>query len=150
MTPNTLEAAGLEALQARALEVAEWLDTLPATFASPHVVRIGRSVYPGAFYLQTRKVLSGCAAYARGERSYVQRGLYLLGNLPASYRRSSMTAYQVEPAGTRYFVAGWYDHDDPNEWHPFGRMFQLFPDDHTVTTCPDGRPYPHLSVYLIG
>jgi hypothetical protein len=117
--------------------VATWLRTLPHTNATPVLVKIGRRLYVGAIYDQRREHHPGTRAYAEGRRHYYQSGIYLLGRLPASYLRTSRIAYRFQDGSRRYYVAGWYDRDEPNDFHPFGRMFQLFPDRENVT---DGYP----------
>lgn len=132
-----------------ATDVAAYLNSLDRTSAAPVVVRIGRTEYVGATYTQERDTPQGCRAYDAGERTYYQHGLYLVGSLPASYVRSSHTAYRYPNGARRWYVAGWYDHDEPNDYHPFGRMFQLFPDTHNVTHDDDGNPYDERTIQLI-
>jgi hypothetical protein len=127
-----------------AAQVSEWLNTLPRTSSVPVSVTIGRSTFYGASYAQVREVSPGCRAYAEGEREYTMRALYLLGELPASYRHRHAGAY-VGPDGTRFYVAGHYAQDpesalSANAYHPFGRMFMLCPDSAGVTA--DARTMP--------
>jgi hypothetical protein len=110
-----------------AQDVADFLNARDRTSASPVTVRIGRTTYVGASYSQTRDVDPGCRAYEDGERTYVQSGYYLLGALPASWLRRKSTLY-VTSDDSGWFVGGWFGQDgETNDWHPFGRMFQLFP-----------------------
>jgi hypothetical protein len=128
--------------------VSQYLNGLPRTTAAPVLVKIGRTEYVGAIYSQERDTLEGSRAFEAGERTYVQHGIYLLGDLPASYRRSTRTAYDLD--GNRYYVAGYFPQDEPNDFHPFGRMFQLFPDEHGVTTNPEtDEPYPAVPANIV-
>ena len=90
-------------------------------------VRIGRTTYQGAFYKQDRKVSPGCRAYDEGQRDYTIEGLEVIGELPASWVRSSRTVYRMAGDDRDWYVAGYYNRDEPNEWHPFGKMFALQP-----------------------
>lgn len=136
---ETAEAAGM---------VARYLSGRARTIAHPVTVTIGRTTYCGAYFSQTRDVHPGCRAYAEGERTYVHSGLYCLGQLPASYRRSSRVAYVF--SDLRWFVAGWFGQDAEqdclaNEYHPFGPMFLLMSDpDGTITRDVDDVPYPTM------
>lgn len=130
--------------------VAFWLNSLRDTHARPIVVKIGRTTFPGATYIQKRQVPEGSRAYAEGKRTYEQYGLYLLGDLPYAYRRKRATAFVDSFTGRRFFVGSWFDRDEPNEYHPYGRMFQLFPDDAGVCVDDDGQPYREVTFDLRG
>jgi hypothetical protein len=114
-------------------QVAEWLDSLPDTRATPVLVTIGRTTYVGAHYVQNREPIAPYCQPARASdmKPYTARGYYLLGELPASYKRLKRTAYRVN-AG-RYYVAAYWQDDVVTKHHPFGRMFMLFPDTLGVT-----------------
>ncbi len=132
-----------------ALEVSGYLNTLPRTSAAPVLVRIGRTEYPGAFYTQERDVTPGCRAYAEGKRTYSHTMLYLVGDLPAASNGRNV-AYRFEGSSRRWYLAGWFQ-DGRNDYHPFGRMFQLAPDDGAVpVTVSDrtGEPYPERTIRL--
>lgn len=116
-----------------AAEVAAWLNTRDRTSAKPATVTIGRTTYVGAHYTQVRDVDPGCRAYDDGKRTYTIEALYLLGQLPSSYVHRHAGAY-LDGSGRRHYVAGWYAENPPNEYHPFGTMFMLFPDDYNVTS----------------
>lgn len=113
-----------------AQDVADFLNSGDRTNAVPVTVRIGRTTYVGASYVQTRDVSPGCRAYEEGQRTYVQGGYYLLGALPASFLRKRSTVYSASSVMGAFYVACWFgqDGEEPNEWHPFGRMFQLSRD----------------------
>jgi hypothetical protein len=125
-------------------EVADWLSSLPRTTAHPVRVTIGRTTYVGARYEQVRDISPGTRAHAEGKREYVQRALYLLGSLPAAYVRDARTSFATDDETTRYFVASWFGQDggpESNEWHPFGAMLQLMPDDSgEITSSEHVRP----------
>ena len=111
-------------------DVADWLNTLDNTSAIPVIIKIGRTEYVGAYYTQLRKINPSTRAYFEGKREYYQNAFYLLGDLPASCKRSNLMYYRFSDGKTRMYVSGWFDQDLKNEYHPFGRMFQLFPFDY--------------------
>lgn len=121
-----------------AAEVAAWLNTRDRTSAKPATVTIGRTTYVGAHYTQVRDIDPGCRAYDEGRRTYTIEALYLLGQLPSSYVHRHASRY-VDGSGQRHYVAGWYA-QLPNEYHPFGAMFMLRPDERDVT--PETRVMP--------
>lgn len=123
-----------------AQDVAEWLNSRERTRATPVLVTIGHTSYVGATFEQERDHAPGTRAYAEGERTYMHRGLYLLGALPSSYVHRRARLY-VDPAyGTSYYVAGWFPasaaSEQANEFHPFGPMFLLAPNDYGVADGP--------------
>ncbi len=137
--------------------VSDWLNAHDRTSAGPVRVTIGRTTYVGAFYAQTRDISPGCRAYADGERTYRQSGYYLLGALPASYRRKRATVY-ADPADDRpCYVVGWFGQDgdrplavplsddDARKFHPFGSMFMLghCAADHEQYGGHNGCAYDH-------
>lgn len=140
----------VSALQDKALEVCAWLDTMPRTYAAPVVVRIGRRLYAGATFTQIRETGEGTPAYAAGERGYCHSGMYLLGEKPYAYRRRSATAFRIPGARWPWFVAGWYEKAEPNEWYPFGQMFLLQLDKQGICVDNDGQPYRETRLDLIG
>jgi hypothetical protein len=103
------------------LDVAKWLQSLDSvTGASPVLVTIGRSEYPGAIY-----------STVDGEDR-----IYLLGSLPASYRRSTHTVYRFRHDGVVWFIGGYFDKDPEGQYkafHPFGHWFGLHKDSLSVT-----------------
>jgi hypothetical protein len=87
-------------------ELQEWLEGCGCVCV-PVEVTIGRTTYEGVRYKQTRKVLEGCRAYTEGEREYVQEALYLLGDLPATYRRSRRIAFLIDGEEHEWYLASW-------------------------------------------
>lgn len=137
-------------LQARALEVCDFLERLPRTYAAPVVVKIGREVYAGATYSQVRDTPSGSPAYASGERAYSQQAMYLLGRLPYAYRRTRRTCFRIPGARFPWYVAGWNEGTSPRAHTPLGPYFQLMLDKHGVCTDDNGNPYREQRLDLIG
>jgi hypothetical protein len=101
-----------------AKQVAEWLRGIDSiTEVVPVVVTIGNNSWEGA--------------------RYVQRGdihLYLVGDMPKSYQRSSHEAYPHNDL--LWYISGWWKGMDARstitavqakEYHPFGKMFMLMP-----------------------
>jgi len=129
------------------MNLVEHLTGAGCTDIRPVAVAIGRTRYQGAFYRQIVAVAPGCRAYDEGQRSHVVEALYLVGPLPAAYRRTRRTVFRLPGDGRDWYVAGYYPVDQPNEYHPLGRMLQLRP-----WTDPSGRaidawserPYPRV------
>lgn len=117
--------------------VAAWLERLEGvTRAMPVEVSIYRRTWIGAEYWQTRELTPGTRAYREGEREWEMHALYLLGDIPpARAWRSSVTFTRED--GSEWYLASYYaqvkgrgihlQDIGRNEWHPFGRMFQLMP-----------------------
>lgn len=141
---------GITEAQELAEKVADYLEGLPDTYAAPVVVKIGRSVYPGASYVKVLRNAEGTLAYSSGERWYSSGGMYLLGELPYSYRRRKATHYRIPGAPFIWYVAGWYDKSEPNPYHPFGRMFILMLDRRPEKTDHTGAEYRDETLQLIG
>lgn len=133
---------------ARAYAVTSYLRSLDRTFATPVLVKIGRTVYPGASYAQVRKTTAPSEAHASGDGYYCQTALYLLGDLPYAYRRRKATVFKVGRTRFVWYVAGWYDQTTPNDYHPFGRMFQLMLDRHELCRDDDGNPYTAVPMLI--
>lgn len=131
-------------------DLAAWLRTLPDTRAEPLRVCIDDVWMPASYYRQQRATPLNSRAWHAGERTYEQRGYYVLGALPASYLRDSNTVYVAPAPPTRYYVASWFE--GTNEHHPFGPMFQLFEErglfpEHTerpMRVLADQSPRPPL------
>lgn len=136
--------------QSTAEEVADWLETLPRTYASPVVVKIGRALFPGATYCQLRETPEGCAAYQSGERYSPMRAMYLLGTIPYARRRSSRVQFRIPGARWSWYLAGWYDRDEPSQFHPFGAMFQLMLDKNPAPMSGADAPRRLVPMYLVG
>jgi hypothetical protein len=154
------------ALRNRARAVSEWLDGLERTSAAPVLVTIGRTTYAGAEYRQTRDHDPSTRAYRDGERTYVLHAIYLLGELPSSYRHGHARAYidadTDAESGARWYVGGWWRPEDfqsrayvreadgstrpqtiedVQSYHPFGANWSLHPDTFGVTrTGAYGQP----------
>ena len=98
--------------------VAEWLRGCPDTSeVSPVTVTIGKQTYHGATYRQ------------RGQES-----IYLVGDLPASYRHSTHVAYRFADDLREWYIGCYWQGEtcpaDQKHYHPFGHTFILFPWGH--------------------
>jgi hypothetical protein len=137
-------------------KVAEWLSTLPhVADVHPVSVTIKGKVYHGARYKQTVPIAPGCPAYARGERAHIAEHMYLLGELPAHYRRSTKACYAIEGDDREWYVSSYFQDDVMVHGskfklhHPFGNTFMLSP-----WAVPDGgkidqyEPRPYARVPL--
>lgn len=142
-TPQEAAATIMASSEESAQAVASWLNHLPRTAATPVLVQIGAQEFAGALFTQTRDSLVGSRAYAAGEREYAQRALYLLGGLPPSYLRSSRIVYRFGDG--RWYVASWFSRHTPNQFNPFGRMFQLMP---ISATEHEEEPYREMQARL--
>lgn len=116
--------------QMQAHEVAAWLGRLSLIdLVKPVEVTIGKQTYQGVYYHQTRKLDPSMPAYRDGQREYVVVGYYLLGELPASFRHRHARVYLAN--GYVYYIAAYYQ-GEPNDSHPFGKMFVLLLDEQRV------------------
>jgi hypothetical protein len=98
-----------------ATELATWLSTRPSvTHAEPTTVTIGRTTYQGASYTT-----------GRGE------WLYLIGDIPASFKASRKVCFRIPGDDRDWYVAGWWQGGDNvftgeteeelrERYHPFG------------------------------
>lgn len=121
---KTLGPEASEAAAVTAKAVAAYLLGLPnVPEATPVVVKIGNSVLPGARYVDTA---------AHGDS--LPR-LYLVGDLPASYRkRPNGTCYTFKGGIHEWYVAGYYPPSNATAeslarfaaFHPFGANVLLF------------------------
>lgn len=141
---------GIGALQDRAAELCDWLETMPRTYAAPVVVKIGRTTYAAACYTQVRDAHESTGAYRSGERNYGHSMMYVLGKLPYQWRRAHYTLFRIPGASFAWYVAGWYDQTPPNEHHPFGSMFQMGLDKSRDTHDVMGQAFRFAPMHLIG
>lgn len=108
--------------------VLEHLASVDCDGIEPVTLWLGSQKYGALRYAFESEVPQGSPAYLRGERTFVRSGYYVLGTLPPSYRRSTKVAYQFQHPGTDWYIASHYE-GEPNEFHPSGPMFLLFPWD---------------------
>lgn len=156
----------IEALEQVAYPLTEWLvercgchDTYPVK------VKIGRETFEGAHYAQTlpRESLPLSLVDTRepSHERYVRHALYLMGELPASYRRSRKTIYEFDLTdaapfrgiGPEWYVASWATKDIATS-EQYGRYhygngphFLLFP--HNVPGFDDAEPYKRVEAKLL-
>lgn len=126
---------------AQSLAVAQWLrDMTTVTNAKPCSVTIGRTCYSGAHYWQLRE---------HDGKQFTQEAYYLLGALPASYKRSTRTCYRFTKYGTRdwYVVCHMPAERITAEYalyHPHGASFTLMPYDGTPAAPTIDHLEPHV------
>lgn len=100
------------------MHVVDWLKTLDHIEpAGPIGVKIGHSTYHGGAYFEKAR-----------EGSHREPIMYLLGNLPASYKRSTHVCYRFPNETHDWYVAGFADAAVASampQFHPFGPWFQL-------------------------
>ena len=104
--------------------IADWLRTLPdVQEASPLTIKIGRTVYPAASYHQWRTAPDGGV--------YVHEAIYLVGPLPAAYKRSRRVALTLPGEAAEWYVGGYFQESNPQPqhapYHPFGPNVLLMP-----------------------
>ena len=120
-------------------KLAEWLRGCPDTSeVSPVTVTIGKQTHHGAKYRQ------------RG-----QEGIYLVGNLPASYRHSTHVVYRFADDSREWYVGCYWQGKfplapvDQNYFHPFGHTFILFPWVHSEPIdYGERKPYRRMSATI--
>jgi hypothetical protein len=80
----------------------------------------------GARVAQVRAVPQGSRAWSEGQRTYTQVGLYVLRELPDSYDPDESPVYEASNGG-RWYVAGHWQGEPTEPYHPFGSWFILHP-----------------------
>lgn len=118
--------------QQDAMRVAQWLRSLPDTFGVLAViVTIGSKRFAGARYTQTLFYMAGMLCVTRGDKqagdTYTRDGIYLLGNRPERMRNRRHFCMPYD--GREWYVSCHAVTDEVNEFHPFGRSFQIAPWD---------------------
>lgn len=116
--PDLTEAEAdevIEALEQVAYPLTEWLvERCGCREVRKVTVKIGRVTYQGAYYEQTLN--HDVPSIDPGSvKTYTRVAMYLLGELPASYVRSSKTMYffdkeecpQLRGIGYEWYVASW-------------------------------------------
>lgn len=93
----------------------KYLQECGATVHDSFELTIGVQTYEAVRYTQRRPTQPGCPAYARGERESTVEALFVLGELPSSYKRNPGGMYtnglqyrldEAEIAGN-WYVAGY-------------------------------------------
>lgn len=112
--------------------VSDYLASLPGVSdVKPVTVTIGRETFSGARYTDTRHYTAGMMAVQRGERKdgepYTREWLYLLGDLPKPYQRSTRVAFTMADDKREWYVASYHDGRDAPAKPPFTPCFQLAP-----------------------
>lgn len=116
----------------------------------PCTVTIGGEQWPAAYYQQEREAPAGC----RNPGRYVQTAIYVVGPLPATYKKAKtymeagLRGHRIcfpfaephEGAPREWYVAGgMYEPPAPEyaQYHPLGCWFQLMP--WYIANCPQER-----------
>ena len=129
----------MNATQHFAHDVAKWLNSLPQIrWARPVEVTIGKRIYQGALYCTVHTRQHGERAVTEGTAKpgdeHLSYRFELLGHYPKEYDRSKpVYVWQHDlPVDTaheesigEWYIGGYYQHDEPNEYNPFGRVFDL-------------------------
>jgi hypothetical protein len=109
----------------------EWLESHGCYDVSPVVLTIGRTTYEGCRYRKRIEALQN----ARTREPYVREAIYVLGGLPAAYRRSTKVAFRFTGDDRDWYVGGYVTEavatsPDTERFHYEGyAAFQLFPWD---------------------
>ena len=125
-------------------QVAKWLKSIRRTQSvRPCVVTIGRDTYEGAMYECVGEYIANMDAIIRGERNvgdvYIQRTLYLVGNVPTVVRQRRRTCFTFQ--GQDWFLAS---HSDPNTKAPFGAFITISPWTSTSRIDEGQQAYQRL------
>jgi hypothetical protein len=88
-------------------------------------------------------VPEGSRAWQDGEREFTQEGIYVLGELPDSYREADGEVAYAGDDGARWYVAGHWSGASVEPYHRFGSWFVLHPDTQDVTA-----EYPALPLTI--
>jgi hypothetical protein len=132
----------------------EWFESHHGiTHAESVRVTIGRTTYDGVLYKQTMETPRNTHAYVDGEREYQREAIYLLGDLPAAYRRRKSTCFTITGDEREWYIGSWNTREVANDpeyakFHYEGNAgFQLMPwtadskiDDHART------PYQRVAI----
>lgn len=110
----------------------QWLESLPGVSSvAPITLVIGREVFSGARYVNTRHYDAGMAVVQRGEHkagdAYTQEFIYLLGALPKAYQRTTRVAFTMPGDARDWYVACYHDGRDAPHKPPFTPNFMLAP-----------------------
>lgn len=113
----------------QAIAVANHLKSLPdITKVRPCLVTIGKTIYVGAKYTSIGRYQAEMQAVTDWRKQvgdqYESDRLYLLmDKLPPSYSRRPKPVYVIE--GKECYVGGYFDQNEKNDQHPFGKVFFL-------------------------
>ena len=127
-----------------ATKVAKWLLSLQhIAMTTPVRVTIGKHTFPGAKYTEDR------------EGSAEER-LYLVGELPASFRRSHKVCYRTADSECDWYIAAWFRETGFSiEWrqvHRFGSHFILalwsMPQGWEIDKF-DAKPYRRIPMTIM-
>lgn len=116
------------------MHVYEWLrDNTSVRLVAPVAVKLGRETYHGASYFEPAP--------------RTEAVLYLLGNVPAAYKRSRRVCWQFDGDERDWYLAAFADAAiaaDLPEFHPFGAWFQL---RQWPTVLPGGERAETIDAY---
>lgn len=135
--------------------LAEWLKTLPNVVSSePVIVTIGRTTYEQAGrYDILITPPKGSIGYVQKAPATLEHRIYVVGDLPASYVRSSRVIYMA--GDEQWFIAGYSPNpipEDKSKYHPWGHWFGLHRWDFTEPMeeydLRSERPYDRMKITL--
>jgi hypothetical protein len=112
-----------------AIAVADFLKSLDnIRDVRPCQVTIGKTAYFGARYTAIEHYQPGMQAVTNGQKqvgdtSESDRFYLLMDKLPPSYTRRPKPVYVFDDK--EWYVSSYFDQDEQNEQHPFGKMFML-------------------------
>jgi hypothetical protein len=125
-------------------QVAKWLLSFQhIAMTTPVTVKIGKHVFPGAKYTEDRE-------------ASVEERLYLIGELPASFRRSHKVCYRTVDSERDWYIAAWFRETGFSvEWrqvHRFGSHLILaqwsMPPGWTIDKF-EAKPYRRVSMTIM-
>ena len=133
-------------------QVAKWLKSIHRTQSiRPCVVTIGTDTYEGAMYECVGEYIPNMDAIVRGERKagdvYIQRSIYLVGNVPKVVRQRRRTCFTFE--GQDWFLAAHSDSGiKPAERRPFGPFIIIDPWTASSKIDDGQRPYQRVPMIV--
>lgn len=116
------------------MSLLEWLTSLPRVHkAEPVRVAIGSQTYEGVKYVEYLYYEKGMDIVRRGERKdgeqYTREVVYLLGDLPREYKRTTRIAFRLPEDQRDWYLACYHDGRDAPNKPPFTPNFMLMPWD---------------------
>jgi hypothetical protein len=85
----------------------EWLEACGCYDVEEVVFAVRGVHYQGCRYKQDRPTPRGSRARSEGRETYTQEAVYVLGDTPACFQRTSRTAFVIEGEPFEWYVMSW-------------------------------------------
>ena len=135
-------------------ELVKWLSGLPRTTNVKEVtLTVKDETFVGAVYDQTLEYQTGMDAVSRGDKKagdkYTETRYLFLGAIPKCRQKRKALCFTHE--GRTLYLSSYYEKNDKNEYHPFGKCFQLgiWPETHGPIDQYERYPYHRVPVELV-